>query len=183
MSVYKIRNWAWPFIKNFRTYIDIGASDGDTSLDFLNDFKSIIAFEPNPESFELLSKHLTIESYNFALGESACKTQLIVPKNGVPGWGSTSILRTQHWTDGTVYEVEMRTLDSFNFYDVDFIKIDVEQAELQVILGSLETIKKNLPVIMFENKRNENIDVVRILQNLNYKIIAYKGDTIAYHEE
>ncbi len=28
MSERKIKDWAWPYIKNFRTYIDIGASTG-----------------------------------------------------------------------------------------------------------------------------------------------------------
>ena len=40
MSALKIRQWAWPFIKNFRTYIDVGALDGDTTKPFINDFKN-----------------------------------------------------------------------------------------------------------------------------------------------
>ena len=39
MSVRKIKEWAWPWIKSFRTYIDIGAFDGDTSAPFVKDFK------------------------------------------------------------------------------------------------------------------------------------------------
>ena len=44
MSAKKIREWAWPYIKNFRTYIDVGALDGDTAKPFVNNFEKIIAF-------------------------------------------------------------------------------------------------------------------------------------------
>jgi len=183
MSVYKIREWAWPYIKNFRTYIDIGANDGDTSFDFINDFKKIIAFEPNPNTFQTLSKNSFIESYCIALGSKNGKTNLIIPKDGEPGWGSTAIIRNELWTNGTTYEVEMRTLDSFNFSEIDFIKMDVEQAEVEIFLGAVKTIENNLPTIIFENKRNENDDAITLLENIGYKIIRYKGDTVAYFKE
>ena len=61
MSARKIREWAWPYIKNFRTYIDVGALDGDTAKPFVNNFEKIIAFEPNPEVFKLIPE--SIEKY------------------------------------------------------------------------------------------------------------------------
>ena len=183
MSVAKIRNWAWPYIKNFRTYIDIGANDGDTCFDFILEFKKIIAFEPNPNTFKILSKNPKIQSYNLALGSNNGQTNLVVPKEGKAKWGSTSPLRNKTWLDGINYMVEIRTLDSFNFSEIDFIKIDVEQAELDVILGSIETIRKNFPTIMFENKRHENDEVINILKNFNYIIEWHKSDTVAYHKE
>ena len=66
MSARKIREWAWPYIKNFRTYIDVGALDGDTAKPFVNHFEKIIAFEPNPEVFKLIPE--SIEKYNVGLG-------------------------------------------------------------------------------------------------------------------
>ena len=71
MSALKIRQWAWPFIKNFRTYIDVGALDGDTTKPFINDFKKVIAFEPNPEQYKLIPE--SIEKYKFRLGLSSIK--------------------------------------------------------------------------------------------------------------
>jgi FkbM family methyltransferase len=183
MSERKIRDWAWPYIRNFRTYIDIGANDGDTSVNFINDFKKVIAFEPNPTTFDILSTNKLIESYNLALGSCNGKINLVVPFENKPQWGSTSTLRNANWSSGISYEVEIRTLDSFQFKEIDFIKVDVEQAELDVILGSKETIKQNLPVIMFENKRNEADDVIDILKEIGYTIDKHKSDTIAYIKE
>lgn len=46
--------------------------------------------------------------------------------------------------------VEQRTLDSYNFEDVDIIKIDVEGYELLVLEGAQQTIEKNRPIIQIE---------------------------------
>jgi FkbM family methyltransferase len=185
MSERKIREWALPRIRNFRTYIDIGAHKGDTSFGFSKTFKKVIAFEPNPETYSILSANTSVESYNIALGSFTGKTQLIVPFKGKPQWGSTSPLRNSQWTSelSISYDVEIKKLDDYHYVDVDFIKIDVEQAEMDVILGAIETINNNKPVIMFENKRHENQCIIEFLSNIGYSIDWHKSDTIAYFEE
>lgn len=47
-------------------------------------------------------------------------------------------------------QVELRTLDSFGFTDVDIIKIDVEGHEFEVLHGAEKTIMDNLPVLQLE---------------------------------
>ena len=76
--------------------------------------------------------------------------------------------------------VPARTIDSYNFEDVDFIKIDVEWYELKVCKGAENTIKKYMPTIMFENKRNEADDCKQYLKTLGYTTKWYKSDTVAY---
>jgi FkbM family methyltransferase len=68
MSERKITNWALPYVKQFNTYIDIGAHDGDTSVPFIDMFDRIVCFEPNPNSFKILSSNPKLECYNVALG-------------------------------------------------------------------------------------------------------------------
>ena len=80
MSKYKIDQWALPKIKQFRTYIDIGAHDGDTSIPYVNMFKRIYAFEPNPQTYIKIPD--TIKTYPFALGDKEMETVLIIPDNG-----------------------------------------------------------------------------------------------------
>ncbi len=41
MSIKKINDWAMPYVKQFRTYIDIGAHDGDTCIDLVDTFQSM----------------------------------------------------------------------------------------------------------------------------------------------
>ena len=69
---------------------------------------------------------------------------------------------------------------SYNFTNIDFVKIDVEHFELQVCKGAENTFKKYMPTIMFENKRNEANDCKQYLKTLGYTTKWYKSDTVAY---
>jgi FkbM family methyltransferase len=175
MSVRKIKEWAWPFIKNFRTYIDVGALDGDTSVPFVNDFKKVIAFEPSPLTFPKIPD--IIEKYNVALGnQHEIKTLKIPGGTGNPAHGS--LIR---YGKGIIeHKISVKCLDDYNFEDVDFIKIDVEWYELKVCQGAEQTIKKYMPTIMFENKRNEADNCKAYLESLGYQTKKYKSETIAY---
>jgi FkbM family methyltransferase len=183
MSERKIKEWTFPYIKSFNTYIDIGAHDGDTSVPFINKFKKIICFEPNPNSFKILSTNDKLECYNVALGDKESTGTLVI--NNVtqnPEHGSLHKDRISKWT-GERYEVEIKTLDSYKFFkDVNFIKIDTEQYEYFVIQGAIKTIKKNYPTIFFENKRNEADNAILLLLDLGYTVRKYKSDTIAFYE-
>lgn len=51
--------------------------------------------------------------------------------------------------------VEAVTLDSLNLNNVSFIKIDVQGAEPLMLYGARETIRRNLPVVIYEYTPNE----------------------------
>ena len=177
MSTLKIRQWAWPFIKKFRTYIDVGAFNGDTSAPFVNDFKRVIAFEPSPITFPHIPD--TVEKYNVALGNKHEIQTLKVPGGtGNPVHGS--LVR---YGKGVIeHEVPVKCLDDYNFEDVDFIKIDVEGAEINVVNGAVNTIVNWKPIVMFENKKGRNDLVVDFIRNLSYNVKNNKSDWIAWYE-
>ena len=184
MSERKIKDWAWPYIKNFRTYIDIGASTGTTSSPFIDLFEKIYCFEPNPNSFKELSKFSELICHNYALGNINEKKLLVM--NTIthnPEHGSLSNIRTEGWDKTETYEVEIKRLDDFKFDFVDFIKIDTEQYELEVVQGALTIIKKHKPTIFFENKRGEADQVILLLLDLGFTVKKWKSDTIAFYTE
>lgn len=60
-------------------------------------------------------------------------------------YNETQIKKAQH-----IVQVPARTIDSFNFEDVDAIKIDVEGSELFVIEGAQQTIDRYRPSVQVE---------------------------------
>lgn len=183
MSARKISSWAMPHVKRFRTYIDIGASVGNTSVPYIDTFQQIIAFEPNPESFEKIKLNEKLVVYKYALSDQEGMSKLIVPQETLnPEHGSIASRRNSEWK-GPTFDVETKTLDSFNFTDVDFIKIDVEQGEYEVVMGGMNTILKFKPVVMFENKRNENDPLIEVFASMGYTHEKHKSDTVVYYKE
>ena len=63
--------------------------------------------------------------------------------------------------------VAMKTLDSYNFQNVTFIKYDIEGYELRAIRGSENTIKKCWPVIVVEQNKG-NTDSKALLESWGY---------------
>lgn len=179
MSIKKINDWALPHVKQFRTYIDIGAHDGDTCIDFVDKFKRVYAFEPNPESIKDIPD--TIKKFPFALGNKKEELVLTIPDNGYNNNEHGSIVR--HQSGIRQYSVSVKTLDGFEFKEVDLIKIDVEGMELEVLEGAIHTIMKWRPVVLFENKRSRyNKKLVDFFNEISYNIKIYKSDTVAYYE-
>jgi FkbM family methyltransferase len=184
MSERKLTEWAFPYIKSFRTYIDIGASTGKTSIPFIGKFEKIYCFEPNPRSFEELSKNKNLICYNCAIGDKNEIKELVMnDSTNNPEHGSIAEERNKDWVTGERFKVEVKRLDDFKFESIDFIKIDTEQYELQVIEGAIKTIKKHKPTIFFENKRNEADAVILLLLDLGFTVRKWKSDTIAYYTD
>ena len=179
MSIEKINEWALPHVNQFRTYIDIGAHNGDTCIDLVDTFQRVYAFEPNPESIKAIPD--TIKKFPFALGNKKEELVLTIPDNGYNNNKHGSIVR--HQSGIRQYSVSVKTLDGFEFKEVDLIKIDVEGMELQVLEGSMQTLMKWRPVVLFENKRSRyNKKLVDFFNEISYTIKVYKSDTVAYYE-
>ena len=111
----------------------------------------------NPDkSWASLAVAGAISTYNVALGPTAGSVEMHIKKNdghnrvandnytklnGKPVKVNTGYQRVQ---------VPQHTLDSYNFTDVDIIKIDVEGYELQVLEGAVNTIAQNRPIVQIE---------------------------------
>ena len=88
--------------------------------------------------------------------------------------GMSSLLNKK-FKDKDEVIVKTKTLDSFNLPKVDFMKIDVEGYEAQVLSGAKETITKWKPKIYIEIWE-KNVDIIsKILDEMGYSITKMSG--------
>ena len=86
--------------------------------------------------------------------------------------GNSSINSTASYENKTT-EIEKITVDSVAKSKMDFIKYDVEGAELEALLGSHETIMRDKPVLLV-SAYHRSEDVFSLINYLNEKYPFYK---------
>ena len=146
------RQVAFNHITNWRLALDIGGHVGFWANGLAERFETVHSFEPNPVTFECLleNKSGNVIAHRFGLGDGFENRYLSYPN----GNGTTEPANSGGWEitntgDEGTYPVEVKPLDSLHL-EPDFIKIDVQGHELQVLLGARETIVKYRPVILIE---------------------------------
>lgn len=142
--INKIQDNEEGFFDFSKNMIDIGASIGEYPVCL--DFKENYIFEPNKELMWVCHANLAnagkvYNSHTYEQALSASEGKAIITVNGIYDGDQPC----------TEFEVETKTLDSYGFKNVGFIKIDVETFEEKVIRGGLNTIVSNdYPPILFE---------------------------------
>lgn len=133
-----------------------------------------------------------INTYNVGLGPEKKSTTIVIkPNNAGHNHVNNSDLKRwtgKRWIDRTSkveYEkipIQIETLDSYGFNDVDVIKIDVEGFEYDVLLGASKTIEKWHPVVQVEMVEGQPRrfghsvnDVIKYFDDLGYKMTLADG--------
>ncbi len=111
-------------------------------------------FEPIPYLYENLKKKYSSKNHilPFALADNEGSTTFQFVKNAPAYSGFKKRDYAINNPDIEELEVQMKTLDSIIPISVkiDFIKIDVEGAELGVLKGSKRILSENKPIVIFE---------------------------------
>ena len=136
------------------TFIDIGAHIGSVVSSVLTHVPSakIIAIEAIPEkAAHLRLKFPAVQVHQIALGNSEGNVKFYVD---FAQSGYSSLYRPPKREIDNIIEITVRmtSLDRLvNLTTIDAIKIDVEGAELDVLRGSVGTMTRNRPIIMYES--------------------------------
>lgn len=156
-------------------YLDLGAYDGDTIKEFSlltnGKFNSITALEPDEKNFRKLSLATENDRRINIVKKAVWSEETVLRFNNRAG--RNSALRD----DGKV-EVEAASIDSLSPNGFTFIKMDVEGAEAQALLGAKHTIEQRKPKLFISAyHRNEDIfELPLLLLSLrdDYKIFFRK---------
>jgi len=116
---------------------------------------NVILVEPDLQEVELLKKHHQVDILPYALWSK--ETDLILNINNDPGTSSVfepNMLFLRQFDDSQRFEVKNKntvsttTIDDLDtngkLTDVDFMKIDIQGAELDVLKGGVNYLKNNL---------------------------------------
>ena len=174
-------------------FFDIGANAGFYSLSLNAYFPGIkgIAFEPIPMTYATLLKNLDINKVSnvraLNLGLADKEGELLFytyPSQS----GASSMTRNVDSNDTIEIRCKVAVLDDFSEKEkvsVDFIKCDVEGAELFVFKGAAKLISRDKPVVFTEMLRKwcakyeyHPNDIIAFFDTLGYSCHVMFGDKI-----
>ena len=169
-------------LKLKRLCLDVGANIGNHSVFFTNHFDEVIAFEPHPRTFKLLEANAwqLPKLKPIMMGASDRKAELVAwynPRNiGAASveetiWNASEKPKDKR-THSTTLSLERldKLVPKLKHDEVDFIKIDAEGHELNVLKGAIEIIGKSKPPIAIELSGGVSriTETVEFLKTLGY---------------
>lgn len=143
-------------IQNGWSIVDIGAGIGEFTLDVARRFPDspILAYEPNPKSFGLLTRNLqanrivNVRAFPHAIGAGR--------SGQVELQAETEPVISSMFGDGldSAVEVPLRSMEAvlanLEGKDCDFLKIDCEGCEYQIVLDADHSTLSRIAVICLE---------------------------------
>ena len=164
------------FVGEGAVVLDIGANLGAHTVPLaqrVGPTGVVIAFEPQPVLHQILSANLVLNSipntlaYAMALGAAEGECRIPSLDYSRPcNFGGVGVALEG---DGEV--VPMARLDDFQLERVDFIKLDVEGFEAQVLAGAVDTLQRCRPILYIENDRQEkSAELIQRLFDLGYRL-------------
>jgi len=160
-----------------RAALDVGSNIGNHCGLFSRCFQETHAIEPHLEVFKVLNRNIErnawkAKAYNVGFSDRAARLDLFISEEGNLG---ASSLSAKHGncreeiivTAGDVFVGENVSMP------IDYIKIDVEGHEGQVIKGLAATIEKFQPIITLEWNSHTTMDCFRQLNIFNEELKGY----------
>tara|TARA_B100000676_G_C18068257_1_gene842494 strand:- start:193 stop:951 length:759 start_codon:yes stop_codon:yes gene_type:complete len=193
------------FISSESTILDIGGHSGQYAKLFarLAPKGIVYSFEPGsyPRSILKLSMFFNriknVVVVDNGLGAAPGILSLVTPikDNGVFRFGLAYIGIRENSKFTKVEEVSVTTIDKFvvefGLKELDFIKIDVEGWEAQILKGGCKTIRRHCPTLLIElvasqlRRTGDNLEEIwEMLLSWDYKpYIVVNDHTLKYHPD
>jgi len=174
---------------------DVGANIGTyaTVVSKLCPTAKIYCFEPQRLIFQMLCGNFAINNlencyaYPIALGDISEWINIDEPDYNQQGsFGSFSIIKDVIKTRANKQTPTQKlTLDDFveiyKVRKVDFIKIDAEGMDIEVLKGAVKTLKSFNPSLLIENVYDgvfDMYDIIEYLREKNYEFMVNGGNNV-----
>jgi FkbM family methyltransferase len=161
-----------------RHVIDIGSNIGNHVLFYCSEMnvESVICFEPNLLSRECLFENVQLNGFSNKVRIEACALGEKASKGLEVGYsrentGMNKIVITEN-TEEEFGSIEIKSLDDYDFSNIELMKIDVEGFELNVLKGAFNTIIQNRPIVLIEVFNDNKAEVCRYFEELGYKLYS-----------
>lgn len=184
------RDFSLSFVKNWGIALDIGGNIGYWSQDLCKKFRTVWAWEPHPLNIECYRENMK-EFSNWQLEEIALSNKQVenamlfsspdesgnvsLVSSGVENGNSK---RKLHQDQLSISTTDVKTLDNYLYEfkgkNIDFIKVDCQAHEKEIVEGGLELLKDHAAVICLElplrnpDEVKYHNDVVKILDDIGY---------------
>jgi len=181
--------------------IDCGANIGVHTVEWakhMYGWGSIEGFEAQERIFYALAGNVAINNcmnatvHYAAIGAENGQMKVPVADPLIPasfgslelkqGAGNEHIGQHISYSDDAMRDVRLRSIDSYCWPRVDFIKIDVEGMEDDVLKGAKETIANSIPILIIETIKTDMIWVNNFLSDYGYKHYHFGINLLCIHE-
>ena len=183
-------------LKSVDIFFDIGAHIGLVSLPAGKEMKrtaKVVSFEPSCKNFKHLKSHVENNSLekiiilnHCLVGEENCQRIFYSSKKESP---MNSIVKSDHLNKYKKEKLMQITLDSFCHKSgliPEVIKIDVEGAEINVLKGARNILKKYKPIIYLsvhprhiKELGSDIIELINLIDEIGYKVEDFEGNQIS----
>ncbi len=159
------------------TLVDVGGNIGSFFCQFINKCNIIYVFEPVPRLYKVIQDSIT--------NNNSHKVQLISKAVGdLPGIvkmldnNNSNVVSDYEEVEDSI-DITVTTLDKelVTVPRIDFLKIDVEGYEFQVLEGARSIIRKHMPALLIEvhpgfllKYNKSHVQIIDFLEDYNYSI-------------
>ena len=162
--------------------IHVGAHYGEEVPNYVSlGIEDIILFEPLNENFQILEKNVSIlnaniQGHQVALGNENKKILMHLSSNNLE---SSSILKPKLHLElypdiifDKTEEVEIQRLDDYNCKKCNFLNVDTQGYELEVLRGAKDTLN-HIDYVYCEVNRNEIYEGNAYIEDIDQYLLNY----------
>jgi FkbM family methyltransferase len=171
------------------TFIDIGAHFGYFSLlgsQIVGSEGKVHSFEPIPTTFDILKSNTrdrsNIKINNFALFSKSCQLSMI--DLGIERSAYNAIITTDEKNTANLINVNTICLDDYvnsNTIRPNFIKLDAEGAEYEILTGAKSTLETFSPIVSLEVGGSGSEKCINYLKEMGYSAYKCRKGKIIMH--